>query len=282
MSRSRSTGGGAGGGPGAAEAVAAETRRVRRRARTAVLLGTAVPVGLLAAWECAARLAFIDPLLFPAPSRTGACAAALVASGELGGHAGATATRLFSGYALGAVAGIAAGFAMGVSRYVRAALTPLFTALYCVPKVAVLPLLLLVFGLSETPKVLAVAITVFFVLQINTLAGVSQIDPRMVETARSYGARGPRLLRAVLLPGAAPVIMTGLRTAAGLGVVVVVAVEFVASESGLGYLIWNSWTLFQPERMYAGILAVALLGTAFSLLLLAAERLVMPWRAGTR
>lgn len=264
------------GGVRAAEAAAL---RARRRARSSLLLGLAVPAVLLAAWQTAASLGAVDQLLFPAPATIAACLGGLLSTGELGEHLRATLSRLLPGYALGATAGLCAGLAMGTSRVVRAALTPLFTALYSVPKIAVLPLLLLLFGLSDTPRVLSVAITVFFVLQINTLAGVRQIDPRMVETARAYGARGPRLLRYVLLPGAAPAILTGLRTAAGLSVVVVVAVEFVASESGLGFLIWNSWTLFQPERMYAGIAVVALLGTAFSLLLILAEHLLTPWRA---
>lgn len=242
-------------------------------------LGVAVPAVLLCAWEGAARTGAVDALLFPPPTRIAACLADLAGSGELGGHLRATLARLLPGFAAGASAGLLAGLAMGASRYVRAALGPLFAALYSVPKIATLPLLLLLFGLTETPKVLGVAITVFFVLQINTLAGVRQIDPRTLEAARAYGATGVRLLRYVLLPGAAPAIATGLRAAAGLSVVVVVAVEFVASQSGLGFLIWNSWTLFQPERMYAGIVGVAVLGAAMTGLIALAERLAMPWRA---
>ncbi|MFD7029263.1 ABC transporter permease [Streptomyces sp. NPDC059917] len=264
----------------AAAAARAAVRRGRRESAVAAALGAGVPAALLLGWESAARLGAVDPLLFPAPSKIALRLADLLGSGELGAHLGATLARLLPGYALGALAGVLVGLAMGASRHTRAALGPLFAALYSVPKIATLPLLLLVFGLTETPKVLSVAITVFFVLQINTTAGVRQIDPRALETARAYGARGPRLLRLVLLPGACPAVLTGLRTAAGLGVVVVVAVEFVASESGLGFLIWNSWTLFQPERMYAGIIAVAVLGTAFSALLALAERVVMPWRRG--
>jgi ABC-type nitrate/sulfonate/bicarbonate transport system permease component len=206
------------------------------------------------------------------------CLADLVTDGELGEHIAATLSRLLLGYLLGALTGALAGFAMGVSRTVRAAFGPLFAALYSVPKIATLPLLLLVFGLTETPKVLSVAITVFFVMQINTLAGVRQIDARVLETARSYGASGVRMLRFVLLPGALPAMLTGLRTAAGLGVMVVVAVEFVASESGLGFLIWNSWILFRPDRMFVGLATVAGLGATLSGLLALAERWLLPWR----
>ncbi|WP_411144448.1 ABC transporter permease [Streptomyces sp. x-80] len=260
----------------AARAVAV---RVRRTAWRHTALGLAVPAGLLLAWQLAARAGAIDTLLFPPPSRIAARLGELASSGELGTHTAATLRRLLPGYALGSVTGALAGFVMGVSRTADAAFGPLFSALYAVPKIATLPLLLLIFGLTETPKVLSVAITVFFVLQINTAAGVRQIDPRLLESARSYGASGLRLLRFVLLPGALPGVLTGLRTAAGLGVMVVVAVEFVASDSGLGYLIWNSWTLFQPDRMYVGLVAVAVLGALFSAAVALAGRLAMPWRS---
>ena len=144
-----------------------------------------------------------------------------------------------------------------------------------------IPLLLLIFGITETPKVLAVAIAVFFVLQINTLAGYKQIDPRVLEAARAYGATGWKGFRYVVLPAAMPAVFTGLRVSAGMSVVVVTAVEFVASESGLGYLIWNSWQLFQPERMYVGLIVVSALGAALTGLLLGLERLLLPWRRST-
>ncbi|MFI9080834.1 ABC transporter permease [Streptomyces sioyaensis] len=240
-----------------------------------------MPLGLLLLWQATAELGVTDSLTFPPPSAIASQAGAMASSGELATHAGATLGRLLTGYVLGALAGALAGFAMGVSRIVNALLGPLFAALYALPKIATLPLMLLVFGLTETPKVLSVAVAVFFVLQINTLAGVRQIDRRTLESARSYGASGLRMLRFVLLPGACPGMVTGLRTAAGLGVVTVVAVEFVASESGLGYLIWNSWTLFQPERMYVGLVAVALLGALFSGAVSVVGRYAMPWKAAT-
>ncbi|MFC5722306.1 ABC transporter permease [Streptomyces gamaensis] len=261
------------------QAVRTAVAQARKDAARSLIPAVALPLLLLGGWEAAARTGVVDALLFPPPTRIVGRLAAMAADGELGEHVAATLGRLLPGYALGTLGGAAAGFAMGVSRTVRAALGPLFAALYCVPKTATLPLLLLVFGLTETPRVLSVAITVFFVMQINTLAGVRQIDPRMLQTARSYGASGLRLLRFVLLPGALPAMLTGLRTAIGLGVVVVVAVEFVASERGLGFLIWNSWTLFQPDRMYVGLLTVALLGAVLAAAVTVAERWLVPWRA---
>ena len=125
---------------------------------------------------------------------------------------------------------------------------------------------------------LAVAITVFFVLQINTTAGVRSLDRRIVEAGRAYGATGLRLFRHVVLPGSLPSIVTGLRLATGIGLVVITATEFVASDDGLGYLIWNSWTLFQPEDMYVGLISVAAIGALLTGLVAAAERVVLPWQ----
>ncbi|MFI1918339.1 ABC transporter permease [Nocardia sp. NPDC020380] len=262
--------------------IEASLAKSRRRRWRDLLLAVFTPIVLLAAWQVAAWTGSIDAQLYPPPSAIVARWIQLACSGELLEHLKATMGRLSIGYVLGALGGVVVGTAMGCWRPVAAALGPLFSALYALPKVAVLPLLLLIFGLTETPKILAVAITVFFVLQINTLAGVRQIDPRTLEAARAYRATGWRSIRFVLFPACLPAVFTGLRVAAGLGIAVVIAVEFVASDSGVGYLIWNSWQLFQPERMYAGLLTAALLGACITGLIAAVELLVMPWRRTQR
>ena len=259
-------------------ASAREYARARHLAARDVLLSVGTPIVLLAIWELAARLGWIDARLFSPPTRIIAQGAKMISTGQLWGDLIPTVLRLLSGFVIGAVAGIAVGLLMGVSRVVRAALGPMFTALYALPKIAILPLLLLIFGLTETPKVLSVAISVFFVLQINTVAGVIQIDERILEAARAYRATGWRLFRFVLLPGALPSIFTGLQVAAGTGVIVITAVEFVASNQGLGFLIWNSWQLFMPAQMYVGLIVVSLLGALLTGLIVLLERAVVPWR----
>ena len=250
---------------------------VRLRYRD-VLLSTLTPVLLLALWEVAARTGALDARLFTPPSLIAQQAWNMLLSGELWTHTSATIARLMAGFLLGAVAGILAGLLMGVWRPLRAALGPTFTALYALPKIAIVPLLLLIFGLTETPKVLSVAISVFFVMQINTLAGIVQIDSRVLEAARAYKASGLKLFRYVLLPGATPAIMTGLRVAAGMSGIVITAVEFVASNNGLGYLIWNSWQLFQPSKMYVGLIVVSLVGAGVTALIILLERAALPWK----
>lgn len=265
------------------EAIArAEMRRQRRLRQRDLALAVLTPAVMLAAWQAAAAAGWIDARLFPPPSQTFARAAELIASGELFGHLFPTLARLFTGYVLGAVAGIAIGLVMGAWRPVRAALAPTFSALYALPKIAILPLLLLIFGLTETPRILAVAITIFFVVQINTLSGILQIDHGILEAARAYGATGWRQFRFITIPACLPAIFTGMRVSAGLGVVVVIAVEFVASSEGLGYLIWNSWQLFQPERMYVGLIVVSILGASMTGLIALFEYLAVRWRRANR
>jgi len=264
--------------PAADAAVEREYRRHRRLQVRDLALAVLTPVVLLLAWEVAALTGALDERLFTPPSQILARAAEMLVDGELWGHIGATVARLAAGLVLGAVAGVAVGLVMGVWRPVRAALGPTFTALYALPKIAILPLLLLIFGLTETPKVLSVAISVFFVVQINTLAGIVQIDARILEAARAYRATGWKLFRHVLLPGATPSIITGLRVSAGMAVIVVTAVEFVASNDGLGYLIWNSWQLFQPATMFVGLITVSLIGALVTGLVIVLERALLPWR----
>lgn len=243
-----------------------------------VSLAVLTPVVLLLVWEIAARTGLVDARLFTPPSQIAAQGWEMTVSGELWKHIAATGTRLLIGFTCGAAAGILVGLLMGVSRPLRAALGPTFTALYALPKIAILPLLLLIFGLTETPKILSVAISVFFVIQINTLAGIIQIDDRILEAARAYKATGTKLFRHVLLPGAMPSVMTGLRVAAGMSVIVITAVEFVASNDGLGYLIWNSWQLFQPSKMYVGLIVVSVLGALVTGLIILLERALIPWK----
>jgi len=267
--------------PDLESAIAREFRRERGLKSRDLLLAVLTPLVLLGFWEIAARSGIVDARLFTPPTQIVARGAEMIATGELWGHVAATTLRLLAGYVIGSALGVLAGLLMGVSRPVRAALGPTFTALYALPKIAILPLLLLIFGLTETPKVLAVVISVFFVVQINTLAGIVQIDGRILEAARAYKATGWRLFRYILLPGATPAIMTGLRVSAGMSVIVITAVEFVASNDGLGYLIWNSWQLFQPKDMYVGLITVSLIGALMTGLIILLERVLLPWQHST-
>ncbi|MGO1977269.1 ABC transporter permease [Brachybacterium tyrofermentans] len=263
--------------------VAARAQRARdRRLRTRdLVLSIAAPIVLLVLWEVCARLLIIDPRFFPAPTTILAALGEMLASGELWEHAGPTLLRLLVGGGLGASAGIVVGLLMGSSRALNAAFGPLFSALYPLPKIAIFPILLMIFGPTELPKIIAVFITTFFVMQIASVSGVWAIDRKLLEAGTAYGATGFARFRFVVLPGAMPFVFSGLKTATGTAVVVVTAVEFTgASTTGLGYLIWNSWQLFIPEKLYVGLLVIGIIGAVLTTLLSRSEKLLLPWRRG--
>ena len=265
-------------GDGAVGAAVALLRSAERRKRRVDLsLAVATPLSLLALWQVAADLHWVDPRIFTPPVQIARSAGQLISSGTLPSDLVATLARLAVGFAIGAVGGTAVGLLLGVVRPLRAALSPLFTALYAIPQIALLPLLLVIFGIGETAKVLTVVAVTFFVLEINALSAVRHFDPRLIEAGRAYGASRAKMFLHVLLPGSLPAIFTGLRVAIALGLVVITATEFVASNNGLGFLVWNSWQLFEPDQMYVGMATIALLGVALTGVIVAIERVAVPW-----
>ncbi|HMJ79305.1 MAG TPA: ABC transporter permease, partial [Iamia sp.] len=237
----------------------------------------AVPVTLGLAWQLASSRGWIDARVYPSPVEIGQAAVDLVRDGELVDDLLATARRVALGWAIGSTAGLVLGLAMGSVRLLRRALEPTLDALYVVPKLALLPVLLNMFGLGEGPKVALVAVTVFFFVWIGTMTAVMAVPEGYRETGAAFGASRAQMFRHVLVPGALPQIVVALRVAAGVAVLVIVAAEFIVGDSGLGYLIFNSRALFINDRMYVGIVVVALFGVAFSELIRALGRLVTPW-----
>ncbi|HEU5320112.1 MAG TPA: ABC transporter permease subunit, partial [Methylomirabilota bacterium] len=198
-------------------------------------MAVAVPLGLVVLWELASRLALVSPRYFPPPTVVGGTLVTSLAAGELGGELLVTLTRLGLAFALAALPGVPLGLLMGMARPVRAAVDPYVAVLYPVPKIALLPFLLIMLGVGEPAFVLTGALSAFFQIVISTLAGVQTLDPRLLDVGRNYGAHGARLFAKVILPAALPAIFTGLRLGLGLALVAVVAVEFIAARSGLGH-----------------------------------------------
>lgn len=240
-------------------------------------VSVASPFLLLALWEAVVRVGWLDPRFFPAPSAVGETLWVMTRDGELGSNLGATVLRLAVGFALGAIPGVLLGLVMGLNRWVRALVNPIVAAIYPIPKIAILPLLMLIFGLGETTRVVVVAVSVFFVLLINTTAGVMNVNPIYLDVGRNLHVSRAQFLRTIALPAAAPVIFAGVRLAVGISLVVCVAAEMVSAQSGLGYLLWRSWQVLDVERMYAALLVVSALGLAASYALDLVEQKSMPW-----
>ena len=237
------------------------------------------PLLLLLLWQLLAVRGVLNPLFFPPPSDVLQTWWRLARHGGLGDHIGISLVRLALGFVLGAAPGVALGMAMGLWRPVRAALLPTVTALYPIPRIAILPLVLVVFGIGESGKLFMVAFSVFFLMLLETMAGVQRIEPVMLDVARSLRAGRWQQYRSVALPGALPAVFTGIRLALGFALIVIVGTEFLAANRGVGALIWRAYQVLDIETMYAGLVTIALLGWALNLLVGAIERLAMPWRA---
>lgn len=241
------------------------------------LLMVGSPLALLVLWEIGTRTGVLDHRFFPAPSAIFIQMLSMLESGELWMHTGASLQRFFFGFWLGIVPALVIGILMGLNRGVRAALTPIVSGTYPIPKSALLPLILLIFGLGEMSKVVMVAIGVFYPVVLNTISGVLQIQPIHYDVARNFRASRWRVFRTVALPGAMPSIMTGIELGAGLGLILIALAEMVGAESGLGFMIWNAWELFKVESMYVGILVIAVIGFAMAMLIRECSRILMPW-----
>ena len=240
------------------------------------------PFALLALWEAGAIAGVVDTRFFPAPTTIFAALIELVRVGELQAHVAISLQRLLVGFVLGAVPGIVLGLAVGLLPIVRAIVQPIVDATFPIPKIALLPMVMLIFGIDDGAKYAIIAIAVVFLVLINTEAGVRNIERIYFDVGRNYGASRLMFFTDIALPGALPMILTGLKLGAGVALIVIVAAEFVGARSGIGYLILNSWNTFQVERMYAGIMVTALLGLATALGLGALERVLVPWKESVR
>ncbi len=245
-------------------------------------LRLAAPLSLLVLWQLAVATRVLNPAFFPPPTAIAANFIAYAASGQLATNALATLGRILAGLVLGGVPGTLLGLAMGMNTYVRAYADPVVKLLYPIPKIAILPLLYYIFGAGDGSRWAAVAIGVFFLMAINTEAGVRQIDPIYLDVARAYRIRPGTLFFRVLLPGALPNIYAGLKLSIGIAIVLDVAAEYQLTNVGLGYAIFNAGQLLDVERLYAALVAVSLLGFALSALADGVERLAIPWRAHRR
>jgi len=236
------------------------------------------PLTLLLVWELLARIHAIDTRLFSSPTLIIQAFAPLLISGELIHNTLVSVQRVVLGFIAGAVPGIILGMSMGLSPFVRSAVEPMIAATYPIPKLAIMPLILLVFGLGETSKVFTIAIGVFYLVVINTMAGVLNIDKIYLDVAKNFGARRKDFYLTVAFPGALPLIFAGLKLGMGMALILIVAAEMSAVKAGVGWMIWRAYDMFDIEQMFVALIVLSVLGYIFSLLLDAVERWVVPWK----
>lgn len=236
------------------------------------------PLLLLVLWELLARVGVVDIRLFSCPSRIMKTFVPVLLSGELLYHSWVSVRRILLGFAAGAIPGMLLGLSMGLVPLVRAALEPMVAATFPIPKLAIMPLILLVFGLGESSKIFTIAIGVFYLVLINTMAGVLSIDPIYLDVAKNYGASRWNFYRTVALPGALPMIFAGFKLGMGTALLLIVAAELTAAWAGVGYWIWRAYDMFDIERMFTALVMMSVLGYLLSYLLDFIERQVIPWK----
>jgi len=243
-------------------------------------LGVAFIVVLLLAWEIAAATGAMPSLSFPRMSGILAAWWRLVVSGELPRELGDSLWRMFAGYFIGAALGVLLGLLMGYFRIFYNLLEPITEVLRPIPSPAYLPIVILFLGIDDAMKIFMIAFASLFPVLINTYSGVRSVDPIQLQTARTFGVAGRRLVWQVVLPAASPFIFTGMRVSLAVALIVMVISEMVAASSGIGYFILSAQRGFQIREMFAGVLTLAAVGYVLNRLFVAIESRVLAWHYG--
>jgi ABC-type nitrate/sulfonate/bicarbonate transport system permease component len=240
--------------------------------------GAATLVVLLLLWSLASRRGWVSPIALPAPEEVARALVRLARSGELARHLEASLLRLGSGFVLGVVAGVGVGLAIGLVSLARSAGLPLIAALFPVPKIALLPLFIVWFGIGEASKIATIAFGAFFPVAVATYGGVDGVDRSLIRMAQSFGLPARSIVRKIVLPGALPAILSGLRIAASIAIILIVAAEMIGANDGIGAFILAAGNLMQTDQLVAGVLVLSALGLAVAGVIGAAERYLLRWR----
>jgi sulfonate transport system permease protein len=253
-------------------------RSVAQIAAKGGAVGLVLPALLLVIWEILSRFGLAPPNLLPAPSAVLRALHDLWITGELPGHIEITLLRVLLGFLAGTAAATVLGALTGYSPLWRKLLDPTFQALRSIPSIAWVPLFVLWLGIFESSKVTLIAVGAFFPVYLSTLAGIQQVDRKLVEVARIHGYGGAALVRRVLLPAMLPSYITGLRGGLGLAWMFVVAAEFMGASEGLGFLLIDGQQTGRPANITAAILLFAVFGKLSDLALERFSRRFVSWQ----
>lgn len=241
-----------------------------------------LPTLILLAWELAARSGTLSRRILPEPLAVVQAAWQLIQSGEMWADVKVSTGRALAGLAMGGGVGLILGLATGLSRHADALLDSTIQMLRNIPVLATIPLVILWFGIDESAKLFLVALGVFFPIYINTYHGIRSVDAGLIEMSRSYGLSGWALYRHVILPGALPSILVGLRFGLGLMWVTLIVAETISAQAGIGYMTMNAREFLQTDVVLVGILLYALLGKLADLLAKSLERALLRWHPAYR
>jgi NitT/TauT family transport system permease protein len=235
-------------------------------------------ITILFLWEMVSRQGWIPPLFLPAPSQILREAWIMLTTGLIFKHLFASLSRILLGFLMACVLGVLVGIVIGFFSIPEAIGNPLIAATFPIPKIAILPLLILWLGIGEPPKVAVIALGVFFPMVINVYTGVKNVDPILIKAALSLGSNRWRIIRKVILPGILPMIFAGMKLGIGIALLLVVAAEMVAADAGIGFMILTAADLMETKRLMVGLLLLSLLGIFFNWLFQKLELLLIPWK----
>lgn len=235
-------------------------------------------VCLIGFWESGTRLGFISNLILPAPSEALTAFWQLVQTGMLWKHMSASLIRLISGWTLGSLLGIATGLVIGLISLARAGLSPLISALFPIPKIALLPLFIIWFGIGEGSKIATIVFGTFFPTVISTYSGVDNVDRSLIRMGQSFGLSRLSIVRKIVFPGALPAILAGFRISASIGIILLVAAEMIGAEFGIGAYILLAGSLMATDQLIAGVSILSVMGLTIAFLIGRAEKYLLRWR----
>ena len=236
-----------------------------------------VPLLILLGWEASSRAGWLSTRILPEPLAVGTAFWGLLVSGTLVHDVAISTGRALAGLAVGGGLGLVLGLLTGTFRSAETLLDTTLQMIRNVPALALIPLVILWFGIDESAKLFLVATGVFFPIYLNTFHGIRAVDAGLVEMARSYGLQGWPLYREVILPGALPSILVGLRFSLGLMWVLLIVAETISAQSGIGYMTMNAREFLQTDVVLVGVLLYALLGKLADLVARGLERRLLRW-----
>lgn len=240
----------------------------------------AVPLLLLVIWQVSAQQGWLSSRILPEPLAVAKAFWNLSVSGEIFIHAKTSLWRAVSGFVIGGGLGLLLGLLTGTFRTAETLLDTSLQMIRNIPALALIPLVILWFGIDETAKLFLVSVGVFFPVYLNTFHGIRSVDQGLIEMARSYGLSDWALYRDVILPGALPSILVGVRFALGLVWVLLIVAETISAQAGIGYMTMNAREFLQTDVVLVGILLYALLGKIADVLSRALEHYWLRWHPG--
>ena len=234
--------------------------------------------GVVAVWQAAASAGLIGTLFLPAPVAIGRALWALTVSGELWKNLSVSLARLGIGWVTGTVFGIGMGLAVGLWSALRSPGMAVVSALFPIPKIALVPLFIIWFGIGEGSKIITLAFGVFFPTVIATAGGVDNVPRGLIRMGQSFGLSHLAIVRKIVLPAALPAILSGFRVTSSIAIVLLVAAEMIGADRGIGAFVLSAGNLYDTDNLLAGIVVLSVLGLAVSWVIGMLERVLLAWR----